>query len=42
MDVANLNCKGTFTGHNAPVWGLAITHDNLLVSWGKSTYRSST
>lgn len=28
----NLNCKGTFTGHKGPVWGLAVTAGGLLVS----------
>ena len=31
-NTANLNCKGTFTGHTGPVWGLAVTGDGLLVS----------
>jgi len=36
-DPVNLNCKGTFTGHSGPVWGLAVTADGLLVSASSDT-----
>lgn len=36
-EVTNLNCKGTFTGHSGPVWGLAVTSDGLLVSASSDT-----
>jgi hypothetical protein len=33
MDPINLNCKGTFTGHTGPVWGLAHSEEaGLLIS----------
>jgi WD40 repeat protein len=36
-DPVNLNCKGTFTGHTGPVWGLAVTEDGFLVSASSDT-----
>jgi WD40 repeat protein len=36
-DYVNYNCKGTFTGHSGPVWGLAVTDDGLLVSGSSDT-----
>eukprot|EP01114_Cavostelium_apophysatum_P006392 TRINITY_DN1767_c0_g2_i1.p1 TRINITY_DN1767_c0_g2~~TRINITY_DN1767_c0_g2_i1.p1 ORF type:complete len:704 (+),score=172.37 TRINITY_DN1767_c0_g2_i1:218-2113(+) len=32
-----LNCKGTFTGHSGPVWGLAISSDGFVVSASSDT-----
>jgi WD40 repeat protein len=36
-EVVNLNCKGTFTGHSGPVWGLAVTETGLLISASSDT-----